>query len=177
MELFRRKKELKKVDKSERAGKEAFDALNNLKEDMPKKPIKEVSEEFFDIVKKFFSNYFNMKYEFTHDEFSRDLKRKRSVGDKIKDIVASFSNELADMKYKYEELTLEQLKKAIEDFSGIVTFLVDKKKHESVYEQTRRLTDYVRFALQKGKSKAEIEKALIAAGWPSSVVKRELEKI
>ncbi|MBW2980868.1 hypothetical protein KY360_05620 [Candidatus Woesearchaeota archaeon] len=177
MKLFEHKKERKRVNKPERAGREALDALNRLKQDWTKKSPGENSEKFFNIVRKFLSDYFSITYEFTPDEFSRDIKRKRGVEDKIKERVVSFSQELSDMKYKYKDLSEEQIEKAIDDFKSIVSFLMDKKKHETVHEQMRRLTDYVRFALEKGKTKVEIEQALIDAGWPVSVVKRELEKV
>ena len=177
MKLFGAKKEIKKTDKAGRASREAFEALNHLKEDMQKKPIGDISEKFFNIVKRFFSDYFSLKYEFTHDEFSRDIKRKRSLEDNVKGQIISFSQYLSDMKYKYGELSNEQIKKAIQDFSKLVLFLSDKKKHEALHEQTRRLTEYVEFALKKGKTKAEIHEALLSAGWPSSVVRRELEKL
>lgn len=176
MKLFGAKKEVRKTDKSVRACREAFDALNKLKEDM-QKPVGEVSGKFFNIVKRFFSNYFNVKFEFTHDEFIKELKKKRSVGDNIKDKVTSFSQELSDIKYHGNELTAEQLKKTIQAFNNLVFFLSDRKKHETASEQTRRLTDYVKFALEKGKTKDEIEKALIDAGWPIAVIGRELNHI
>ena len=178
MKLFGAKKEeAAQVKKPDRAGREALEALNKLKEDMQKKPFEEVSEKFFSIVKRFLSDYFHIKHEFTHDEFCGEIKRKRGVDDAVKEHVTSFSEEISEIKYKYDKISAEKLHEIMHDFSELVLFLSDKKKHESVYEQTRRLREYVKFALDKGRSKDQIEQALIEAGWPAVVVERELENL
>ena len=151
MKLFKAKKVVKKSSKAGRASRDAFDALSKLKAEAKEKSPEELSDKFFNIVKRFFSDYFSLKYEFTHDEFCRDIKRKRKLEDNIKQRIVSFSQNLSDMKYKYSELTNEHIKKAIQDFSSLVLFLSDKKKHEAMHEQTRRLTEFIKFALQKGK--------------------------
>jgi hypothetical protein len=177
MKLFKRKKEVKKADKTKSAGKEAMDALNKLNKELSKDTIKQASERFYNIVKRFFSEYFSMRYEFTHDELERDLKRKRKVDDKTKERVLAFSRDLSDIKYRYKDVSIDQVKDTIRDFTGIVSVLVDRRKSEPVEEQVRRLKGFVKFALEKGKTKEQIEEALLNAGWPDSVVKREMEKI
>jgi hypothetical protein len=177
MELFKRKKQIKKVDKTKSAGKEAHDALNTLSKGLSKDTIKQASEKFFNIVKKFFSEYFSIRYEFTHDELERDMQRKRKVDDHAKERILSFASELSDIKYKSKDVDIVQIKDSIKEFTGIVSLLVDKKKSEPIQEQMRRLKGFVKFAMEKGKSKGQIEQALLNAGWPESIVKRELEKI
>jgi gas vesicle protein len=177
MKLFRRKKQVKKEEKAKSYGKEALDALANLSKELSKDTVKQSSEKFYNIVKRFFSEYFSMRYEFTHDELEKDLKKKRKVDDKVKEQVLAFSNELSDMKYKSKDISVDQIEDSIKDFTGIVSALVDKRKAEPVQEQVRRLKGFVKFALEKGKSKEQIEEALLNAGWPESVIKRELEKI
>lgn len=177
MALFKAKKIIRKASKSEKAGKEAFDALNQLKKDMQNKPVEELSESLFKIIKKFFSDYFSISYELTPDEFVDDIKKKKRIEEKTKEEIISFSEQLSDIKYKHETLDKSQVEDLVKEFSRIVALLVDKKKNDTVYEQTRRLTEFVRFAIEKGKTKAEIEQSLIEAGWPSSIVKRELDRI
>lgn len=177
MKLFKEKSVLKRTTRSEKAGKEAFNALDRLNTDLQQKSVEDVSDELFKAIKRFFADYFTMSYEFTHDEFIKDIQKKKGVDDKTKEHLIAFSEHLSDLKYSHKELDKDQVKNLITDFGTIVGVLVDKKKNKSVYEQTRRLTEYVNFALQKGKSKDEVEKSLIDAGWPASIVRRELDKL
>ena len=89
--------------------------------------------QFFHIIRMFFAELFKIKYEFTFEELSNELKRRR-VDKSLKERIIFFLKKLSVVEYSNEKLSEPELKKLLNEFLKLFERLTF---NEQKVEETR----------------------------------------
>lgn len=123
---FKKRTKSKKKHKEIDIHKVTTDKIQSLKENIPLDPTKDHSVDFSGIVKNFFMKLLKIKYHFTHEEFIKEIKRKR-LSDELKVDIIQFFQELSDMEFKQEGYTPEDLQRQIKKFENLIPIILKEK--------------------------------------------------
>ncbi len=86
--------------------------------------------QFFHVVKLFFAELFKIKYEFTFEELSNELERKR-IDKNLKEKILFFLKKLSAVDYSDKKLPESELKKLLNEFLKLFEKLTfNEQKHE-----------------------------------------------
>jgi len=113
---FKRKK--KKPNRIETAKNNTIKRIQAFRKHFSKKSRDDNFIQFFHIVRLFFAELFKIKYEFTFEELSRELERKR-VDKSLKEKVVFFLKKLSVVEYSDERLPEPELRKLSNDFLNL----------------------------------------------------------
>lgn len=99
------------------------EALKRLKKINTKK--KNAFEDFEWVFRVFLKNFFNIKYEFTHEELTREIERKK-IPEELKEEIVSLSQDIYDIKYGGKK-DKKNIGKMITRARKIIKSLLEKK--------------------------------------------------
>ncbi|MBN2368482.1 hypothetical protein JXC34_05680 [Candidatus Woesearchaeota archaeon] len=118
MAIFSKKK--KGRDKKKQQIGEILARINKLKSEIDNKKSDFLFTRFLRLMRKSLSASFNLHYEFTYEELSEDIKRKR-VSKEIKDKISLFANKLIDIEYKdLKSIDKDMIKDLVSELEAIV---------------------------------------------------------
>jgi len=80
---------------------------------------KKAHEDFHSIARNFFSEFFNVHYEFTHDELLEEIKKKK-IKRKLREDIRKICNDMDNLSFNSTTVLKEELERLKEDFKGIV---------------------------------------------------------
>jgi len=110
---FKRKK--KKPDRIKVVKDNTLKRIQSFNKHFSKKNKDDNFIQFFHVVKLFFAELFKIKYEFTFEELSNELERKR-VDKSLKEKIVFFLKKLSVVEYSDERLPESELRKLLNDF-------------------------------------------------------------
>ena len=110
---FKRKR--KKLDRIEVVKNNTFKRIQSFKKHFSKKNKDDSFIQFFHIVRLFFAELFKIKYEFTFEELSNELERKR-IDKNLKEKILFFLKKLSVVEYSNERLSESELGKLLNEF-------------------------------------------------------------
>jgi len=123
---FKRKK--KKPDRIEIVKNNTFKRIQAFRKHFSKKSRDDNFIQFFHIVRLFFAELFKIKYEFTFEELSSELERRR-IDKNLKEKTLFFLKKLSIVEYSNEKLPDSELKKLLNDFLKLFEkFTFDEQK-------------------------------------------------
>ena len=131
LNTFKRKK--KKPDRIEVVKNNTLNRIQAFRKHFSKKSRDDNFIQFFHIVRLFFTELFKIKYEFTFEELSKELKRKR-VDKNLKEQITFFLKKVSVVEYSNETLSEQELKKLLSDFLKLFEKLTF---NEQKVEETR----------------------------------------
>ncbi len=110
---FKRKR--KKPDRIDVVKNNTFKRIQSFKKHFSKKNKDDNFIQFFHLVRLFFAELFKIKYEFTFEELSKELEKKR-IDKNLKEKILFFLKKLSVVEYSDETLSEQELKKLLGDF-------------------------------------------------------------
>ncbi len=110
---FKRKK--KKPDRIELIKNNTFKRIQAFRKHFSKKSKDDNFIQFFHIVRLFFAELFKVKYEFTYEELSSELERRR-IDKNLKEKILFFLKKLSVVEYSDKKLPASELKKLLNEF-------------------------------------------------------------
>jgi hypothetical protein len=93
-----KKKKIKKItiaEKREIRIMSTLNKLNELKTTVNSKNIENILKSYLSIIRKFFADHFNIKYQFTYEELNDELKKK-SISNKLRKDIVKFTEEILE---------------------------------------------------------------------------------
>ncbi len=150
---FKRKK--KKPDRIELIKNNTFKRIQAFRKHFSKKSKDDNFIQFFHIVRLFFAELFKVKYEFTYEELSSELERRR-IDKNLKEKILFFLKKLSVVEYSDKKLPASELKKLLNEFLKLFERLTF---NEQKIKETR-LNKILKFLRIKGPltQKKEAEK-------------------
>jgi len=121
------KKKKKKPDRIELVKNNTFKRIQAFKKHFSKKNKDDNFIQFFHIVRLFFAELFKIKYEFTFEELSNELKRRR-IDNNLKEKILFFLKKLSVVEYSDEKLPESELKKLLNEFLKLFEKLTFNEK-------------------------------------------------
>lgn len=110
---FKRKK--KKPDRIKVVENNTLKRLEAFRKHFSKKSRDDNFIQFFHVVRLFFAELFKIKYEFTYEELSNELERRR-IDKNLKEKILFFLKKLSVVEYSDERLSESELKKLLNEF-------------------------------------------------------------
>lgn len=86
--------------------------------------------DFFTLFKRFFREFFHIKYSFTYEEFNDEIRRKKELDNQLKNDIIALSNKLSDVDYGSKKLSRNELGFLISEFEVIVNKLLETRKEK-----------------------------------------------
>lgn len=125
---FKRKK--KKPDRLELVKNNTIKRIGAFRKHFSKKNKDDNFIQFFHIVRLFFAELFKIKYEFTYEELSNELEKRR-IDKNLKEKILFFLKKLSVVEYSDERLPESELRKLLNEFLKLfekLTFTKQKVK-------------------------------------------------
>ena len=110
---FKRKK--KKPDRIKVVESNTLKRIEAFRKHFSKKNKDDNFIQFFHIIRMFFAELFKIKYEFTYEELSNELERRR-IDKNLKEKILFFLKKLSAVDYSDERLPESELRKLLNDF-------------------------------------------------------------
>lgn len=129
---FKRKK--KRPDRLELVKNNTLKKIEAFRKHFSKKSRDDNFIQFFHIVRLFFAELFKIKYEFTYEELSNELERRR-IDKNLKEKILFFLKKLSVVEYSDERLSESELKKLLNEFLKLferLTFNEQKVKETMI---------------------------------------------
>jgi len=139
---FKRKK--KKPDRIELVKTNTFKRIQAFRKHFSKKSRDDNFIQLFHIIRMFFAELFKIKYEFTFEELSNELKRRR-IDNNLKEKILFFLKKLSVVEYSDERLPESELKKLLNEFLK----LFEKLTFDEQKVKETRLSKILRFPMIK----------------------------
>ena len=151
--------------------------LEKLKKLLSKQEIQKSSLDFFKILRRFFTDFYVIKYRFTYEELIAELGRRR-MKQKLYEEVSAFISKLMEIEYGQAQLKKDELSELIAGFRSFVHRLSQisakksgKEARKSILSLLIELFQLIKRALNKPASE-RLEKIIATA--MDSLAKGEL---
>ncbi len=105
----------KKPDKIEIVRNKTLKRVQAFRKHFLRKSIEDNSIQLFHIMRMFFSEKFKIRYEFTFDELTKELGRKR-IDKNLEENILIFLKKLSVVEYSDQKLSESELKKLLKEF-------------------------------------------------------------
>ena len=95
--------------------------LDKLENSIDKKTIEELSRDFVRIVRDFLSDLLKIEYEFTYEEFCKEIE-KHKISTPLRIILITFFKKISEISYKGYKITKPELRELINEARIIIKF-------------------------------------------------------
>ncbi len=160
--LFKKKK--KEVPEELKARESILLRLDKLEKSIDKKSIEELSKEFVRIIRDFLSDLLKIDYEFTYEEFCKEIE-KHKISMPLRIILITFFKKISEISYKGYKMEKPELRKMVKEARIIVKlgseeYLEGKTEKEKPKEKELKKKQKIK---RESKLMLEIYKDLIKA--------------
>ncbi len=160
--LFKKKK--KEVPEELKEKESILLRLDKLEKSIDKKAIDELSKEFVRIVRDFLSNLLKIEYEFTYEEFCKEIE-KHKISTPLRIMLITFFKKISEISYKGYKIEKPELREMIKEARIIIKlgseeYLEGKTEKEGLNKTKLKKKQNIK---KKSKLMLEIYKDLIKA--------------